>query len=233
MNPKPTSRLLLALAAAAALVACDDAEVSTARAGSDFTPRSGTAGGMINTFHHPAALGGTAVSPRDAMRRMTEEGPPAYTARVHSCRKVRYSTLGRILESRGVDLSAEEEPSAGRMWREADQALAAPNYEGRIGESTDLTVASSSRMFDIFVQAAPEIIANLPTRAECEIGGVGAELFDASGRCQQDGISCLLGEPATPAHVALCNDVVGRAPTPEQGQAIAVAAMMASAFTCE
>ena len=191
------------------------------------------AGGPLNTFHHPDSIGGMATDVREALRRMEEEGPPLYSARVHSCRKMRYRTLGRLLATRGIDLDAEAETSAGRMWRSADQALGAPNYGARIAETTELTVATSSRMFDIFVQAAPEIIANMPSRPECQVGGVGVTLFDEGGRCVRDGITCLLGVPATDVQVAVCNDVASRASTPEQGRNIAVAAMLAAANTCE
>lgn len=243
----PTLTLLvLALALALASAGCGNGAVSGIATGSGddvggdtaddsaegFGPRF-AAGGALNTFHHPAAIGGSSTTPREAMRRMEEEGPPAYSARVHSCRKVRYGTLGRVLRSRGVDLGSDGELSAGRMWRDGDQALGAPNYGARIGETTEVTVASSSRMFDIFVQAAPEIIAQLPAREECAVAGVGTALFDESGRCTEAGLTCLLGVPATDAHLTVCNDTVRRAPTVDEGQRLAVAALLAAAFTCE
>ena len=221
-------------------VACDGGEPSMDRrppltppvAAPDPEPGMGT-GGDTNTFDHPAALGGSAISAREALERMQREGPPVYSARVHTCRKVRYRTIGRVLASRGVDLEAEADTSAGFMWRDADQALGAPNYGARVPETSELTVASASRLFDILVQAAPEIIAALPSRPECTIGGTGAALFDAADNCTDDGLTCLLGVPATTAHIELCNDIVDRAATPAEGRVIAVASMMAAAFTCE
>jgi hypothetical protein len=144
-----------------------------------------------------------------------------------------YRTLGRVLAGLGVDLDATAETAAGRMWRGSDQALGAPNYNARIGESTEVTVAVASRTFDIFVQAAPEIIERLPTVERCMVGGVGATVFDAAGRCKEDGLSCLLGSPASELHVAQCDDVVRRAADPAQGRAIAVAALLSAAHTCE
>lgn len=94
-------------------------------------------------------------------------------------------------------------------------------------------MATASRLFDILVQAAPEIIAAMPTLDACRIGERGTEMFDASGSCTADGISCLLGLPATETHVALCNTFVARASTPENGRSIAVASMLAANFTCE
>jgi hypothetical protein len=191
------------------------------------------AGGTENTFMHPSSLGGSATTPRDALARMSEEGPPAYTARIHSCRKVRYSTLGRVLASRGVNVDAMEELSGGAIYRNADQALGAPNYGARIPEVTELTVASASKMFDIFVQAAPEIIANLPSQESCMVGGVGARMFNEDGSCREDGLSCLLGEPASRDHLDFCNYQVTRATSPEAGRAIVVAALLSATFTCE
>jgi hypothetical protein len=190
-------------------------------------------GGTGNTFTHPASLGGAATTPRDALARMSEEGPPAYTARIHSCRKVRYSTLGNVLRSRGVNVDAMEELSAGDLYRTADQALGAPNYGARIPEVTELTVASASKIFDIFVQAAPEIIANMPTQEACMVGGVGAQMFNPDGTCREDGLSCLLGEPASLDHIEFCNYQVTRATTPEAGRNIVVAAILSATFTCE
>ena len=39
--------------------------------------------------------------------------------------------------------------------------------------------------------------------------------------------------PATPGHIELCNEMIGRATTPEKGRIIAVAALAAAAHTCE
>ncbi len=226
----------LALAASLLLVVAgcgtDMESGRAAAAGGDYATTT-TAAGTESTFDHPAALGGTATTAREALARMVDEGPPAYTARVHSCRKMRYATLGHILSSLGVDLDATEATSAGAMYRSADQALGAPNFAARIGETTDVTVAVSSRTFDIFVQAAPEILERLPNQERCMVGGVGARVFDDAGECNRDGLSCLIGEPASDAHVALCNDFARRAADPAEGRAIAVAAVLSAAHTCE
>lgn len=198
-----------------------------------FTPVL-TTGGVLNTFHHPQSIDGVRVADaREVLARMEEEGPPAYRSRVHACRKMRYGTIGRMLAELGVDTASETDRSAGRMWREADQALGAPNYGARIPETTELTTASASRMFDILVQAAPEIIAAMPTQERCMIGDVGAEIFDADGRCTEVGLTCMLGEPASAEHVELCTLIASRASTPETGRVVAVASMLAAAATCE
>ncbi len=58
-------------------------------------------------------------------------------------------------------------------------------------------------------------------------------IFDASGNCTEAGLTCLLGEPATEEHVALCDHMVDRASSPETGRVVAVASILAAAATCE
>ncbi len=203
---------------------------------STFIPTGAEAADAENAFRHPETLGGPETSPSEALARMEEQGPAAYAEHLHSCRKISYATVGRILSDLGVDMAATGETSAGYMYSVADQALGAPNYGARVPETNALTSSSASRLFDIFVQAAPEIIANLPSMDRCRLGGamgVGTQMFDSSGSCTKDGISCLLGTPATDAHVEFCNHIVSTAATPTEGQQIAVASLLAAAYTCE
>jgi hypothetical protein len=86
---------------------------------------------------------------------------------------------------------------------------------------------------DVFVQAAPEVIAAMPNVKACQVKGVGTKMFDANGKCTLDGIGCLMGAPATSQHVALCNQAIADASTPEIGQKLAVAAILAAAHSCE
>ncbi len=235
--------ILLWLAAFTAISCASDdrAEDVFVNQNDDENQASNSAPGQVSSspFEHPTAIGLEAsVTPQEALNRIREVGPPEFTSRMHSCRKMRYRTIGRVLASRGVNLATTGEVQAGRMYREAGQALGAPNYEGRISEGTELTVASSSRLFDILVQAAPEIIAQIGSRPECQIDGSPAALFDAEGRCDADGLTCLLGVPASSAHVGLCNDIVRQANASggnnaEEGKSIAVATLLASQFTCE
>ncbi len=243
-----THKHTLPLLVAAALTGCTGAAMMTTPTGgtaatettreTPFVPgvivTGGTAGGVINTFHHPDAIDGTRpLDVREALTRMAEEGPPAYRSHVHGCRKMRYRSMGRMLDGLGVDLASDAPLSAGRMWREADQALGAPNYGARIPETSELTTASASRLFDILVQAAPEIMANIGSEERCQIGGRGVTVFAADGSCDRDGLTCLLGEPASAEHLALCNLIVDRASDPEKGRVIAIASMLAAASTCE
>lgn len=189
-----------------------------------------TSGGQDNTFDHDNSA---AVDPFELLAQQEAEGPPEFSARLHSCPKIRYASIGSLLAGRGVDLAATGETSAGNIYMTSDQALGVANYGARIPETTELTTASAAKLFDIFVAAAPEIIANMPSRPECTVGGVGARMFNELGQCTPDGVSCLVGLPATPAHMELCNRTVNEASTPEMGQIIAVAALAAAAHTCE
>jgi hypothetical protein len=168
-------------------------------------------------------------NPYEELERLQREGPPRYASRVHGCSKLRYATLGNVLASRGVSLAATADTSAGRIYRDGAAALGAPNYAARIRENTELGLATTSKVFDIFVQAAPEIIANLPSRPECP----GVALFDAQNRCTADGVSCLIGVPATPTHLQVCDQTVARAADVDSGKRLAVAVLAAAAHTCE
>jgi hypothetical protein len=146
---------------------------------------------------------------------------------------MRVATLGNVLASRGVNLAATDALSAGSIYRTSTIALGAANYAARTRENIELGVATASKIFDIYVQAAPEIIANLPARTECQRNGQPAQLFDSSNHCVESGFSCLIGARATPEHLAVCNETVKRAADPESGKRLAVALLAAAAHTCE
>jgi hypothetical protein len=221
-------RILLVAAAAFAVPACTD---QTGEPTDDNpAPQTGNAtGGEDNTFSHPDSE----VDVWALLQKLEEQGPPKYTSRVHGCPKVKYATLGNLLASRGVNIGDQTALSAGQIYTSSDQALGVANYAARQRENLELTTAAASKEFDIYAQAAPEIIANLPNRPECQVGGVGAVLFNDQNQCMPDGITCLIGVPATPSHLELCNLTVSRASDVETGKNMAVAALLAAAHTCE
>lgn len=184
-----------------------------------------TVGDEDTTFDHD----NSGTDPFELLERIATEGPPRYAARMHGCSKIRYQTLGNVLRSLGVVIGDDAPLSASDLYQTGYSALGGPNYDARVRENIDITTSAASRLFDIFAAAAPEIIANLPDQPRCE----GAELFDADGKCQASGVTCLLGVPATDAHLELCDLTVSRADTPELGQEIAVATLLAAAHTCE
>ena len=225
MTTTTTAVLLAALLGLGLVAACTDDSSSEPAP----LPEGNASGGTANTFDHP----GTNVDPFELLARAKNEGPPRYASRVHKCPKMQYGTLGRVLASRGVDLGAAGGLSAGKLYNDGDQALGAPNYGARQREGRELSTATASKMFDIYVQAAPEIIANLPNRDECKVAGVGARIFNDANQCTADGITCLIGVPATAQHLEICNLTVQRASNVDKGKRIAVATLLAAAHTCE
>jgi hypothetical protein len=167
--------------------------------------------------------------PFDTVDALEQPGPPRYTSRLHGCVKMRYATLGNVLASRGVNLAASDPLSAGAIYTNSAPALGGPNYAARLRENIGIGLATTAKLFDIYIQAAPELIAGIAARPEC----AGAQLFDSGGRCVARGISCLIGVPATQAHVDVCNDTISRAADPESGRRLAVAVLASAAHTCE
>lgn len=193
-------------------------------------PSGGTSSGEEeNTFDHM----NDGISPWELVDRLAKEGPPRYTSKVHSCPKVRYATLGNILRSVGVNTANTTALSAGQLYTQGSSALGAPNFENRIRENIGVATSGASREFDIFAAAAPEIITAIPTLTRCQVAGAPAVLFDAANVCQASGITCLIGVPATQAHIDICNASVTGATTVDIGKRLAVAVLMAAAHTCE
>jgi hypothetical protein len=222
---------IVVIVAAGALAACT-ADTDTGTDTPDDTsalPPGSTSGGEDTTFDHM----NDGISPWDLVDRLTKEGPPRYTSHVHSCSKVRYETLGNVLKSVGVNVANTTALSAGDLYRSGGNAMGQPNYENRIRENIGITTSGASREFDIFAAAAPEVIAAIPTLQRCQVNGTPAVLFNAENQCEPSGITCLLGVPATAAHLDLCNLTITSASTPEVGKQLAVAALLAAAYTCE
>jgi hypothetical protein len=187
-----------------------------------------TSGGQGNTFDHD---NGEDTDPFAVLQRIQEQGPPEISTRMHSCQKMKYATVGNVLASLGVNMAATGATSAGLIYKNGSQAMGAPNYGARVSESIELTTAGATKLFDIFVQAAPEVIAAIPNVAKKN--GVAIQMFDAGGKCTADGVAFLQGSPATQAQIDLCNNILGSASTPAIGQTLAVGTLLAAAHTCE
>ncbi|HTR51013.1 MAG TPA: hypothetical protein VMJ10_09935 [Kofleriaceae bacterium] len=197
-------------------------------------PPGSTSGGTSDTFDHE----NDQISPWDLLQRIEVEGPPSYTSHTHSCPKVRYSNLGSLLTDIGVNAANTTQLSAGELYTDGYNALGGPNYANRIRENIGITISGASKEFDIFAAAAPEVMAAFTStttnalQARCP----GAQLFDTSGSvptCRPDGIECLIGVPPQSEHVDYCNLTITNASTPAVGQQLAVAAILAAAYTCE
>jgi hypothetical protein len=195
-------------------------------------PPGSTSGNEDTTFDHD----NSGFNPFDLIDRLSKEGPPKFTSRVHSCPKVRYKTFGNVLTSLGVNIADQTNLSAGQLYTSGFNAMGGPNYPNRIRENIDITTSSASRAFDIFAAASQTIIDGIADLPRCGGGGPGlgggALLFDGNS-CRADGITCLIGVPATPAHLDFCNLTVTGASDPATGKRIAVAALLAAAYTCE
>lgn len=190
-----------------------------------------SSGGQDNTFNHD---NGDEIDPFAVLARIQQEGPPEISEKLHSCQKMKYETLGNVLTSLGVDMGKQATPpSAGQLYQGGAQAMGAPNYQARIAEAIDNTTAGATKLFDIFTQAAPEIIAAMPNQARCQVAGQATQMFDANGQCTQAGIACLTGAPASQAQVDLCNQALTQASSAALGQQIAVATILSAAHTCE
>ncbi len=164
--------------------------------------------------------------------------PPAVATRMHSCQKIPYATLGNFLASRGVDLAATaangQPKPAGQLYREGAATLGAPNYATRTREATQQTTSGATKLMDVFLIAAPEIVAKMPSLAACKINGTPTVMFDPNtGQCTREGILCLTGAPVTQAQLDLCNELVLNDMPGATGQQIAVAAILSAAHTCE
>jgi hypothetical protein len=222
--------LTILFGASLGVAACTDTIDTGATTGTDPQPTSGTSGTDTNTFDHD----NNGISVWDLIDRLTKEGPPSFSSQMHGCTKPTYASLKNVLTSVGINAANTAALSAGQLYTSGAASMGAPNYSARVRENMAVTTSGASREFDIFAAGASEVITNLPNLARCkDASGAAAVLFDASGQCQASGITCIIGVPATPDHIALCNTAVAKASTPDIGKRMAVAAMLAAAYTCE
>ena len=166
-----------------------------------------------------------------------QSAPLAVTAHMHSCQRLPYATLGTLLASRGVDLSSMapngQPPTAGQLYKMGASTLGAPDYATRTRESIEQTTSGATKLMDVFLMAAPEIIAAMPGLAACQVGGKATAMFDPqTGLCTREGVMCLTGTPPPAAQVDLCNQLLKDVPD-ATGRQIAVAAILSAAHTCE
>jgi hypothetical protein len=223
-----TRLTLLTILVASFGAACTD-DTGPTEPGEGLPPDGTTSGTQDETWDHE----NDGASIWDQIDRLTKEGPFRYTSRVHSCAKVRYRTFGTLLSTFGVNVASTTALSPGELYRDGYNAMGGPNFANRIRENITLSTSGASRAFDIFAAAAPEIITAIPTLARCAHGGQNAVLFNPDDTCNPTGVTCLLGAPATLAHLGFCNLSITSASTPTIGKRIAVAALLAAAYTCE
>ena len=200
--------------------------------------------GADNTHDHFNDLGANgARDPFDILAQRQEEGPPEIRTRLHSCQKLQVAAVRSLLSSLGVNLDATGDPApAGQLLAGGTGALGVANYDARVGETVVWSSAGAAKLFDIFVQAAPEIIANItdPTKAPaCVLNGVSNPMFDpADGSCVRESLSCIMGRPVREEDLILCDLMVAQANPNDMAdvarkRVLAVAAFLSAAHTCE
>jgi hypothetical protein len=230
---------LAILASSVLASACTDDLPSTTSDQTDGT----TSGGAGDTFDHDDTQ---TISPWDLLNRLETQGPPEYTAHVHACPKVRYKTLNNVLVGVGTDMTGSGATDPGTLYAQSPSALGYADYSNRIRENVAITTSGMSREFDIFAAAAPSVIAafqslttatpNAALAARCGSGPTAAQLFDTTTTpttCKPDGISCLIGVNASTDYVNYCNLTIKSSSSDALGQQLAVAVVLASAYTCE
>ena len=132
--------------------------------------------------------------------------------------------------------------TAAFLYFTGQDAVGVAKLDSRLAEREEHSTASAMKVFDIFVQAAPELIANIgdPAKAPaCTMGGKNQPMFDSKdGSCVEDSVSCLLGQPATDDHMLLCNLIVQKANAADPTDLIkkrnlAVAVLLSAAHSCQ
>ena len=217
--------LLLPLVAFAAS-GCGDgtsSSLTNGGAGGGGTPAAPSGGDTSSPTTDPNAAAAAAA--------VTAQGSPEVTSRQHGCGKLSVGSLGQLLQSRGLTGNGavpKGSQSGMNIYTAGDTpaALGAANYEGRTGESPFASTSAISKMFDIYTMAAYDAVAADWSAPACP----GVKLLDG-GKLTKDGLTCLMGKPATDEHVAIANDAITKNPT--DGPKIAIAAILSAAHTCQ
>lgn len=226
--------LTLISIAALALGACEgDTSDSLTNAQQGGGTRSPTSTGNDNgDYQHnegPGAPGAGEDTVDPAQVRVV--GSPEVTSRLHGCGKMTVASLDQLLQSRGLNGDGQRPANtqSGRAIFNAPDtpaALGAANYNGRVPESPFAATSAVAKMFDIYTMASYDAVAGNWTAPACP----GVKVLDG-GKFTKDGLSCLMGKPATEDHVAVANDAIAKNPT--DGAKIAISALLAAAHTCQ
>jgi hypothetical protein len=189
-----------------------------------------------------AILPDPCVQPRDHAKPGEVPSPLEVDSRLHSCQKVSYTALRNFLISRGVDANLVSTPdSAFELYNGAKDTFGVPPVDSRTNERSFHTTAEATKLFDIFLRAAPEIVANIgngTVAPACVLNGASKPMFEADNTCVSESVSCLLGRPATKDDMTLCNSIVQKADPANTADVdnkkyIAVATLLAAGHTCE
>ncbi len=228
-------RLILTLisVSALALAACDDGNADELGNGRGSNPRdpNATQGGEDSTFDHSNDPGGAAPGadfqpPEPSQMKLV--GSPEVTSRLHACGKLTNASIAEILTSRALSGgNPQGSQSAQQIFNASGPALGAANYPGRVPEAPFASTSAMAKMFDIYTMGSYAAVGANWNPPACP----GTKVLGADGKFTKDGISCLIGKPATDEHVAIANDAIAKNPT--DGAKIAIAAMLSAAHTCQ
>ncbi|MBS2014657.1 MAG: hypothetical protein JST00_17345 [Deltaproteobacteria bacterium] len=232
-------RIALALisVAAVALAGCDGtSDELTGNGAPGSNDPNATAGNEETTYDHSndpgAAAPGAENAPPADPGQVRLVGAPEVQSRLHSCGKLTYDSLGTILASRGLTGQGQRPANtqSGQQIYAAGPTRAAfggANYNGRVPEAPFASTSALSKMFDIFAMASYDAVAANYAAPACGT----TKVLGADGKFTKDGLSCLMGKPARDEHVAIANDAIAKNAT--DGAKIAIAALLASAHSCQ
>lgn len=168
--------------------------------------------------------GGNTDNTAQKVENEAKVGGPDVVSRLHACGKMSNAALGDYLRSRGLAANSR----AVQAFNAGVQSLGAASYTARVPESAFPSVSAHSKMFDIAVLAAADLITGMKTSTACP----GVDLVATDGKTlTKDGISCLIGYPATDTHVEVSGLAIAENPT--DGAKLAVAAIIQSTIMCE
>jgi hypothetical protein len=203
--------------------------------------------------------------------RAYDEGPIGIASQRHSCAKMKFNTMGRLLTGRGVAITAGANPatlpvtattvcpaqsgantqSTSFVYCTSQLTLGIPQYTARLAESTSVTSGTGTKMMDLYATAATEIEQKLVNNAfpAAATGcldpktGAMAVMFNPNNSCNEAGVTCLQGYPATTDQVALCTSIVNQAQASTSaagniaavtaGRRLAIATILAGTQLCE
>lgn len=214
-----------------ALGACENETANTLGDGRAGSQRGATAGGEDSTYDHSNDPGGAAPGadfqpPDPAQTRLV--GSPEVTSRLHACGKMTNASIAQLIQSRDLNGGVPQgQQTAGQIFQASGASLGGANYPGRVPEAPFASTSAMAKMFDIFAMAAYAVVQNDWAPAACE----GTKVLGPDGKFTKDGISCLIGKPATDDHVAIANDAITQDPT--DGAKIAIVALLSAAHTCQ
>jgi hypothetical protein len=182
--------------------------------------------------HQQVNLGQNGVTDPTVVEKETlTVGSIEVEARLHSCSKITYAALGQMLTSRGIDMTQTSNGSPGMIWQTGVSALGVADYPARVPEMVLPTTATEAKQMDIYVAAAQMLPTTTAMGSTTACAGV--SLMDSTGMFTADGISCLMGKPATSAHLTVANQILTEAPDPTTGAELAIATLLEAAHTCE